>query len=66
MAIKFSDVEKRPSYLYARIDRTVVQYKEMDMALRWCKEHECGKVVNRNSIAFKSEEEMTMFLIRWS
>jgi hypothetical protein len=32
---------------------------------QWCRATGCGKQVNFRQISFKSEAELTMFLMRW-
>jgi hypothetical protein len=31
----------------------------------WCLMHQCGKQVSVRQFAFKKEEELTMFMLRW-
>lgn len=41
-------------------------YGEIDKISKWCQEHQCGKQVAIRQFAFKKEEELTMFQLRWS
>jgi hypothetical protein len=42
-----------------------INRQNMHNISKWCKDHECGKQVNMRTISFKSEEELTVFLLRW-
>lgn len=33
--------------------------------MKWCADHQCGKRINLNCFSFKSDEELTLFLLRW-
>jgi hypothetical protein len=41
---------------------------DADMALveRWCREHRCGKRSGFNKFFFETDEQMTMFRLRWA
>ena len=43
-----------------------VNAKESDSISKWCAEHQCGKRVAIKQFAFKKEEELTMFQLRWT
>jgi acylphosphatase len=40
-------------------------WDEIDEIKHWCKEHQCGKKISLRQFAFKREEELTMFQLRW-
>ena len=62
MAITIREIEKRQSYIYVRLNAPRGEMYDM---LQWCKERECGKVVNNYAISFKNEDELTMFRLTW-
>ncbi len=39
---------------------------DIDPIQEWCNEANCGKRVSFNTFKFRNEEEITMFLMRWS
>lgn len=39
---------------------------DMRLIQEWCLENKCGRRVGFDTFKFKSEREMTMFLLRWS
>lgn len=40
--------------------------KDMDPVQEWCHESKCGKRTAFKSFKFENEEQITMFLMRWS
>lgn len=63
MAIKIFETIKTENYIRLKLDHQDEQFKSV---LNWCKQSECGKQVNINSIAFKNQQEHSMFMLRWS
>jgi len=53
------------NYTMLVIDRRATPYSEMRDIEQWCLRSNCGKKVNRDSFAFKTGEELTMFTLRW-
>lgn len=45
-----------------RVDAKWDETGEID---RWCREHQCGKLVALKRFAFRTEEELTMFTLKW-
>lgn len=41
---------------------------EIDLAPveAWCKQHDCGTRYSSDTFCFRNEQEITMFLLRWS
>lgn len=52
-----------PNYIKITISS---DWGEIDKICKWCVEHQCGKQVSIRQFAFKKEEELTMFQLRWS
>jgi hypothetical protein len=65
MAIDIREIEKRPSYIYVRIGERSYQDNDMSKIMQWCKDRECGKMVNNYAVSFKNEDEFTMFRLTW-
>jgi len=42
-----------------------VNGREMIKISKWCRETGCGKQVNYKQISFKSDQELSMFLLKW-
>lgn len=38
----------------------------IDEIAKWCTENDCGKRMSFNQFKFRTEEELTMFMLRWS
>ena len=39
--------------------------KDMDPIQQWCNEHNCGTRMAFDIFKFKSQKEITMFLLKW-
>ena len=39
---------------------------DIDPIQRWCKENNCGKRISFDQFQFRNQQELTMFLLRWS
>ena len=39
---------------------------DMDVVQKWCVEHDCGKRLSFDLFQFRTEAEVTMFMLRWS
>jgi len=57
--------EPHPSYTLVRMSRNVLQNELLKELEKWCIQCQCGKRVSHNSFAFKTEEELTMFRMKW-
>jgi hypothetical protein len=40
--------------------------EQLEEIAAWCRDNECGKRMSFNQFKFRTEEELTMFLLRWS
>ena len=63
MAIKILETVEADNYVKIKLNHKDEEFKSV---LNWCKLSECGKQVNIHSIAFKNQEELMMFKLRWS
>jgi hypothetical protein len=66
--LQWNRVNNKPGYwLQFDVDAFVSGY---DLAIAevtaWCKETDCGKRMAYDMYQFKSEADMTAFLLRWS
>lgn len=57
--------ETTPNYTLVRMSRQWSQRETLSELEKWCIQCQCGKRVNTFSFAFKTEEELTMFKLRW-
>lgn len=58
---------------YRHVLRTSIKWfelgpKESDLSIisQWCQEHNCGRRISYDQFVFKNQQQMTMFLLRWS
>lgn len=63
-------VKRTPPYGAAQ-GRLLNHYKPagselIDEIAEWCKDNDCGKRMSFNQFKFRTEEELTMFMLRWS
>jgi len=66
MKMRVLDVERTENYIKVRFDRSgYTEYKMWNQVMLWCEKTDCGKRVNYNSFAFKTEAEYMMFSLRW-
>jgi hypothetical protein len=61
--VSIREIEKRDTYTYVRLGR--MARPELNELTQWCKDRECGKMVNTYAISFKNEDEFTMFRLTW-
>lgn len=60
--MKILEVDKRPLYTIISVASNWNEVKEIS---RWCLDHHCGKNVGIRRFSFKTDEELTMFRLRW-
>jgi hypothetical protein len=66
-----SDVDHFPGYV--RFDPVtdpgyfdIASDADMQTVAEWCHQHHCGKRSGYNKFFFDTDEQMTMFKLRWS
>lgn len=57
---------KERGYWLDCVNAGVVRVKLFEEIQAWTEEHRCGVRKSYNSWEFRSESEITMFLLRWS
>lgn len=62
--MKVVETIRTENYIKVRLDPTT-QWQQMHDADTWCRECNCGKQVSLKHFAFKTEEEFTMFRLKW-
>ena len=53
-----------PNYISIKINAKLFKY--IDDVDKWCYATGCGKRININSFAFKTEAELMMFTLKWN
>jgi hypothetical protein len=43
-----------------------LSHADMDPVAQWCQEHRCGQRMSFDTWRFRNDEEITLFLLRWS
>ena len=64
MAITIGEIEQRNTYIYVKLTGFITR-SDMSSVMQWCKDRECGKIVNNYAVSFKNADELTMFRLRW-
>ena len=57
---------KKSNILVASSDNFYILEQDFKLISDWCFEHNCGKRVSYDMFQFKNEQEIIMFLLRWS
>jgi hypothetical protein len=60
MAMSFQIEDRGNGIKWVEVNR-----QDMYDIAHWCQDHGCGKQVNTRTISFNSEEDLTMFLLKW-
>ena len=45
---------------------TGISEADMDPVQAWCREHDCGRRLSFDIFQFRDQQEITLFLLRWS
>jgi len=56
----------RMSYDHGPITQTGLRSHDLDPVQEWCVENKCGRRIAFEMFKFRNEQEVTMFLLRWS
>lgn len=62
MAVVIKETVKRDSYTMLKLQEPTERLREIE---RWCYQTGCGKRVNLTSFSFSTDEELTMFRLKW-
>lgn len=60
--MRITEIEKRPLYTIISVSSNWDEIKEIG---NWCLQHQCGKNVGLRRFSFKTDEELTMFRLKW-
>lgn len=56
----------KPFTLAAQLTSNLREDENFDLIQAWCQEHSCGLRISYNMFRFKNDEEISMFMLRWS
>jgi hypothetical protein len=56
----------RCQYSHGAVTPTGLSDKDMDPVQEWCDEHKCGRRISFDMFLFRTEADMTTFLLKWS
>lgn len=59
-------LEKKITPNYISIKVSAKKFNQINLMDVWCYETGCGKRINMDSFAFKTEAELTMFTLKWN
>ena len=60
--MKIVQIEERPFYKIVLVQSDWDEMKEIG---HWCAQHQCGKQVSIRGFSFKTDQELTMFRLKW-
>ena len=73
MKLAWIEPKNQPTVLYANcaydhgaVTPTGLREEFLEPVQKWCEENKCGVRISFDMFRFKTREEMTMFLLRWS
>ena len=53
-------------YSHGAITPTGLKESHLDPVQEWCDEHKCGRRISFDMFLFRTEADMTTFLLKWS
>jgi hypothetical protein len=61
--IDYSDTDFSDTFTDIPVD---TGYQVIPQMAKWCEENECGYRTSYDTFKFRNQEQLTMFLLRWS
>jgi hypothetical protein len=53
-------------YDHGAITPTGLTESDMDVIQEWCKQNKCGRRISFDTFLFATEQDISLFLLRWS